>query len=153
METKAVLTVTDETVSLPSDFEANRAVRVRGSSIGWCKFMTPDAFFDQFASSGNTSTKAYTIFGDELIFPTTPTGDIDLYYYKRLAALSSATNTLFTSNPDLYLYAALSVAQPFLKNVPMMPVFEDLFMQVRDQVNKSHKDGRYPSGMAVVAVS
>lgn len=153
MEAKAVLTASDETVSLPADFEANRAVRVRGSNIGWCQYMAPDAFFDAFPSSNAGQRKVYTIFGDELIFPSTPSGDVDLYYYKRLAALSGASNTLFTSNPDLYLYAALAAAQPFLKNIPLMPVWENLYMDVREQVNKSHKEGRYPSGMAVVAVS
>lgn len=153
METKTTLTVSDETVDLPSDFEANRALRVRGSNIGWCDYMTPDAFFTEFASSSSSSRKVYTIFGSEIIFPTTPAGDIDFYYYKRLTALSSSTNTLFTANPDLYLYAAMAAAQPFLKNIPLMPMWESLYIGVRDSVNKSHKEGRYPTGMAVRAVS
>lgn len=153
MEAKSTLAVTDSTVDLPTDFEANRALRVNSSSIGWCQYMTPDAFFSEFASSSQSSRKVYTIFGSEIIFPSTPAGSIDFYYYKRLTALSTSTNTLFTSNPDLYLYAAMSAAQPFLKNVPMMPAWEALYMDVKSQVNKSHKEGRYPSGMAVVAVS
>jgi hypothetical protein len=153
MEAKSTLTVTDATVDLPSDFESNRALRVAGSNIGWCQYMAPDAFFSEFASSSTSSRRVYTIFGSEIIFPSTPAGDIDFYYYKRLGALSAGTNTLFTSNPDLYLYAAMAVAQPFMKNIPQMPIWEALYSDVRDQVNKSHKEGRYPSGMAVVAIS
>lgn len=153
MEARTTLTVTDETVDLPADYVSARAVRVQGSNIGWLRYVTPDQFFEEFASSSTSSRKVYTVVGSELVFPTTPAGNIDLYYYKKLAALSSATNTLFTVNPDLYLYAAMAAAQPFLKNIPQMPVWEGLYQATKDSVNGAHKEGRYPSGMAVVAVS
>lgn len=149
MEARTTLTVTDETVDLPPDYVSARGVRVQGSEIGWLMYMAPDEFFSQIPSTTSSSRKVYTIIGSELVFPTTPAGNIDLYYYKKLAALSSASNTLFTVNPDLYLYAAMAAAQPFLKNIPMMPVWEGLYQATRDSVNGAHKEGRYPSGMAV----
>lgn len=149
MEARVSSTPTTAYSNLPSDYLSMRGVRIQGSSLGWLVYVPPDQFFSEFASGTSSDRKVYTIFGDELIFPGTPSGAIELWYFKKLAALSSATNTLFTSNPDLYLYAAMSAAQPFLKNIPQMPVWESLYTNVRDSVNTQHKEGRYPSGMAV----
>lgn len=149
MEARVSTTPTDQYEDLPSDYLSMRAVRIKGSSIGWLVYVPPDQFFSEFASGTASARKVYTIFGDELIFPATPAGDIELWYFKKLAALSSAVNALFTSNPDLYLYAAMAAAQPFLKNIPQMPVWEGLYQQTKDSVNNQHKEGRYPSGMAV----
>jgi hypothetical protein len=136
-------------VSVPSDFVSMRGVRIQGSTIGWLDYMTPDEFFATTASSSSSTVKKYTIFGDELVFPVAPSGDVELWYYKRLAALSSATNTLFTSNPDLYLYAAMAVAQPFLQKDGKIALWNDLYIQVRDSVNAVERMGRYPVGMSV----
>ena len=136
-------------VSVPSDFVSMRGVRIQGSTVGWLDYMTPEEFFARTPSSGGSESNRYTIFGDELIFPIAPSGDVELWYYKRLTALASATNTLFTSNPDLYLYAAMSVAQPFLQKDGKIALWNDLYMQVRDSINAVEKMGRYPVGMSV----
>jgi hypothetical protein len=149
MEARVSTTPTGQYEDLPSDYLSMRAIRIKGSDIGWLTYVTPDKFFTDFASSTTSTRKVYTIFGDELVFPTTPDGAIELWYYKKLAALSSATNALFTSNPDLYLNAAMAAAQPFLKNLPQMPVWEALYRDARDSVNKQHREGRFPAGMAV----
>jgi hypothetical protein len=144
-----VSTDASQYVSVPSDFVSMRGVRIQGSTIGWLDYMTPDEFFATTASSSSSTVKKYTIFGDELVFPVAPSGDVELWYYKRLAALSSATNTLFTSNPDLYLYAAMAVAQPFLQKDGKIALWNDLYIQVRDSVNAVERMGRYPVGMSV----
>lgn len=149
MEARVSTTPDDQYTDLPSDYVSMRAVRIKGSSLGWLTYVTPDKFFQEFASSTSSNRKVYTIFGDELIFPSTPDGDVELWYYKKLAALSSASNSLFTSNPDLYLYAAMSVAMPFMKNVIHMPAWESLYQDVKNSVNKQHWEGRFPAGMAV----
>lgn len=144
-----VSTTADTIINLPSDYVSMRAVRVKGSTVGWLDYMTPDEFFNTTASSSSSTQKKYTIIGDELVFPTTPNGDIELYYYKKLAALSTATNTLFTVNPDLYLYALLAEAGPYLVNADRTALYEAKFVQIRDSVNLSHKMGRYPAAPAV----
>jgi hypothetical protein len=149
MEARVSTTPDDQYVDLPSDYVSMRAVRIKGSEIGWLHYITPDKFFSEFASSETSSRKVYTIFGDELIFPMTPGGDVELWYYKKLTALSSSVNSLFVSNPDLYLYAAMAAAQPFMKNLAQMPVWENLYADVRDSINKQMHEGRYTPGMAV----
>ena len=148
METRVSATPTSEYEDLPDNYLSMRALRIKGTSVGWMTFITPDRFFELFPSTTSSAEVGYyTIFGDELVFPSTPSGDIELWYYKKLDALSTAVNGLFTANPDLYLYAAMAAAQPFLKNIPQMPVWETLYQQVRDSVNQQHSEGRYPTGM------
>jgi hypothetical protein len=144
-----VSTSAAQIVDVPSDFVSMRAIRIQGSSIGWLDYMSPDKYFSTTPSDTTSTIKKYTIFGDEIVFPATPTGTVEMWYFKKLAALSSATNTLFTSNPDLYLYGAMAAATPFLKKWTDMPAWEGLFQQVRDSVNDSHRLGRYPTGMSV----
>jgi len=150
MESRVSSTPSDQYINLPADYVSMRAIRIKGSRLGWFTFVVPDRFFEMFASTTpDRSSKYYTIFGDEVIFPYTPEGDVELWYFRKLDPLSSDTNTLFTDNPDLYLYAALAAAHPFMKNDARIPLWESLYGQVRDSVNEQHKEGRYPSGMAV----
>ena len=149
MEARVSTTPTDQYVDLPSDYLEMRAVRIKGSQIGWLKYITPETYFSEFASATSSNRKVFTIFGDELVFPNTPDGDVELWYFKKLASLSTAVNSLFTGNPDLYLYAAMTAAQPFLKNLAGMPAWEALYLATVESVNKQHKAGRYTPGMAV----
>jgi hypothetical protein len=149
MEQRVSTTPTDVYVALPSDYISMRGVRFKGATIGWLDFMTPDQFFNTTASSSSSTINKYTIFGDELVFPVTPSSDVELWYYKRMAALSSAVNTLFTDNPDLYLYAALAAAAPFQLSSQRLMMFEGLYQQVKESVNLADKQGRFAPGMAV----
>lgn len=149
MEQRVSTTPTTVYASLPADYVSTRAIRIQGSTVGWLDYETPDKFFSDFPSSTSNTSMKYTIFGDELIFPKVPTGAIELWYYKRLAALSSAAHTLFTANPDLYLYAALAAAQPFLKDDKRIALWEAQYVQARDSVNNAHIAGRYPAGMTI----
>jgi hypothetical protein len=147
MEQRVSTTPTDKYVSVPADFVSIRGVRIEGTLIGWMDYVSPDLFFQTFASSNTGTSNKYTIFGDELIFPTTPTGDVELWYYKKLTALATTTNTLFTVNPDLYLYAALTASAPYLLNDKRIPVWEGLYRQAKDSVNAAHEAGRFPAGL------
>lgn len=148
MEQRVSTTPTTKFVSLPSDYLHMRAVRVQNDTKGWRDFITPDQYFQRYASSEESADKTYTIFGDELIFPATPTGDVELWYYKKLASLSGASNTLFTMNPDLYLFAALAETVVFLKDDARVMMWEGKYRSIRDQVNGVHSMGRFPTGMA-----
>jgi len=148
MEQRVSTTPTTKYVSLPSDFLSMRAVRVQGDIKGWRDYITPDHYFQRYASSEASEDKTYTIFGDELIFPSTPLGDVELWYYKKLTILASESNTLFTLNPDLYLYGALAETAPFLKDDSRVVMWEAKYMKIRDQVNGVHSMGRFPSGIA-----
>lgn len=62
----------------------------------------------------------YTIIGNSIELVPAPSDNVDLkmVYYQRIPSLSAAnpTNWLLTKSPDLYLYATLMQAQPYLKD-------------------------------------
>jgi hypothetical protein len=151
MEQRVSTTPSGVYVNVPSDFVSMRGVRIQGGSLGWVDYITPDIFFARFASGNSATSINYTIFGDELIFPVAPSGDVELWYYKKLTALATSLNTLFTVNPDLYLYAALTASAPYLLNDQRIPVWEGLYNQAKDSVNKAHQMGRYGAAPRVVA--
>lgn len=61
---------------------------------------------------------------------------IKLVYYKHFAALSGATNTIFTSYPGLYLFAALAESAPFLKDDKRVVLWEAKFEELLKQVQQ-----------------
>jgi hypothetical protein len=75
---------------------------------------------------------------------------VELWYYKKLTALATSTNTLFTVNPDLYLYAALTASAPYLLNDQRIQVWEGLYAQTKNSVNNMHQMGRYGAAPRVV---
>jgi len=73
-------------------------------------------------------------------------------YYARPVALSSATNTLFTTYPNLYLFAALAEAAPFLKDDKRTPLWEAKFTNIAEMIQLEDKvEQRSGSPLMVVA--
>jgi hypothetical protein len=70
---------------------------------------------------------------------------ITLIYWARLAALSTAINTVFTNYPGLYLFGALAEAAPFLKDDKRVPLWEGKFNQMLKYV-QDEEDDEYHSG-------
>lgn len=62
----------------------------------------------------------------------------EMIYYKQMSPLSAsvACNALLERAPDCYLYAALAATAPFLMNDERIQVWEGLYRQSRDGVNK-----------------
>ena len=150
--TTASLSTSSSYVNLPSDFLEHRSLWISANPKKKLEYLSPEAFFERYTTDQTGKPEAFTIIGDEVRFGPSPDSDytVELWYFKKPAALSSALNSLFTNNPDLYLYAALTATQPFLKDDKRIEVWEALYKQIRDQVNISEERKRYPTGMRVV---
>lgn len=67
----------------------------------------------------------------------------EIYYYIAITALATtATNSLLTRAPDIYLYSALSEAAPFIVGDERIPVWEGKYTTARDWLNKSQLASR-----------
>ena len=150
LQEQRVTTTADDYVNVPADFLEMRSVwlTTNGRVIP-LQYVAPDALFTMYPSDDTGIPKYFTIFGDEIRFGPLPDSayQIQLWYFKKLEALSDETNSLFTRNPDLYLYAALCAAVPFLKNDNRIQVWESLYQQVKNQVNESERKGRESTAM------
>jgi len=67
-------------------------------------------------------------------------------YYKKLTAVSSAVNDLFTNNPDIYLAASLAEAFRFLRNDAMLKYWDDRYVAIKSQVSAQDKAERISGG-------
>lgn len=67
-------------------------------------------------------------------------------YYKRLTAVASSANALFTANPDLYLWAALSEADVMLGRDPRIQIWESKYQRAAADLNAEERGEEYSGG-------
>ena len=119
-------TVTDSTVAgtrsyaLPTRYLQTRTIQLSTDPITPLEYLTPEMMDRLWAGSQVGKPQTFTIIGDNYHLGPSPDGvyTVEIVYYQRFAALSdlAPTNTMLTENPDVYLYATLLEAEPFLAN-------------------------------------
>ena len=126
METRSTTTVDTgstepEFISLPSDFQSMRRIRLSGvAGKPTLEFKSP-AGLDEYRFSIDNIVEQplfFTIFGDEIELAPTPNDDfvIEMVYRRNVPPLATNdTNWLLTMAPDIYLYAALLESAPYIK--------------------------------------
>lgn len=104
METRAVLTVTNELTQLPSDFLELRYVFQEGSPDRTLKSMSPAGMLASY-SGVSGCPQAYAIEGTEMRVGPVGNATLEMIYYRPLASLSDAvpSNWLLAKHPDLYV--------------------------------------------------
>jgi len=70
-------------------------------------------------------------------------------YYKHLSAIETSVNTLFTSNPDLYLYACLSESEPILGRDRRIAIWEGKYRMVKDLINAESDRSRHGGNLSI----
>lgn len=87
--------------------------------------------------------------GPKLFLWPRPSGafSVDFLYINDVGKVSPSGTELFTYAPDLYLYAALSTSAPFLKNDERVVVWESLYMNALNGLNKQQEDAMFGSSV------
>lgn len=110
-----------EFISLPSDFQSMRRVRLSSVTGKPCLEFKSGTQMDEyrFATSDVAAQPRYfTVFGDEIELAPTPDAayTVEMVYRQGIPPLASnGTNWLLALAPDLYLYAALLESAPYIK--------------------------------------
>jgi len=110
-----------EFVSLPSDFQSMRRVRLSSVTGKPCLEFKSGTQIDEyrFGTSNVAARPRYvTVFGNELELAPTPDAayTVEMVYRQGIPALASnGTNWLLALAPDLYLYGALLETAPYIK--------------------------------------
>lgn len=127
METRSTTTVSTSTtepefISLPSDFQTMRRIRLSGvTGKPALKFASGTQLDEMRYGNDNVTGQPthYTIFGSEIELWPTPNQNytIEMVYRANIPALTSSntTNWLLTKAPDLYLYGVLMESAPYIK--------------------------------------
>lgn len=146
METEANVTVTSgtRTAALPTGFREVRRLYLDTTPIRDLEYISPQDYWRRYLSSVVGYPQCFTVEGTNFLFGPVPgyTGTAKCLYYKGLDALSSSAHAVFTANPDLYLYGALTAAEPYIKNDKRLSVWKSLFdealMDLERQSMKHH---------------
>lgn len=64
-------------------------------------------------------------------------------YYAKPTSIASSANSLFTANPDLYLYAALAEAEAYVKNDKRIALWMQKREAILSDINDEADDGQY----------
>jgi len=163
METRSTTTVDTahtepEFISLPSDFQTMR--RVRLSSVTGkprLQFMTQTQLDDYRYSIDNVSDQPvyFTIMGDEIELAPTPNANftLEMVYRKKIPALASnSTNWLLTLAPDIYLYGMLLESAPYIKEDSRIAVWAQGFSSVLDDLNNLGFRQSFDSGPTTISL-
>ena len=103
-------------VPLPSRYLGMKEIYLQGSPHTPLDFMAPSHFSGILAGAEADSPTAYTIQGDCIRFAPIPGSSeyVICTYWRKFAALSSATHALFLDAPNIYLYGSLLEAALYL---------------------------------------
>jgi hypothetical protein len=116
------------TEPLPADFVDISSLSLISPRRGLV-YYPHEAFFAMTAQDEGGSPKYVTFLGSNLHLAPVPTGSYDytLAYYTTIPSLqTSSTNWLIDVAPDVYLYASLSEAEPFLKNDARLAMWKEM---------------------------
>ena len=131
-----------EFITLPSDFQTMRRVRLSGvSGKPRLEFMTQTQIEDYRFRIDNVSGQPeyFSIVGSEMELAPTPSEafTLEMVYRANLSGLTSSntTNWLLTLAPDLYLYGSLLESAPYIQNDERISVWGSAMTACLEQLN------------------
>lgn len=143
METSFGSTIASGVLALPTSYLALKSAYVNTSpnvslerrSAEWIRLQYP-----QSTTSG--VPKFIARYGTNFIFGPYPDSAYTvngIYYMQPTAISGAALNTLFTTNPDLYLFACLAEAVIIVGQDKRLPVWESKYQRILADVNGMDK--------------
>lgn len=140
----------DRAVNLPSGFLQHRYLRLRIPDVTTGRRYYPEltelSMHELTLRSVNDAqTPRFFAIHEQIEFDSEADQDYtaEIEYYAQIVALATtATNTLLTRAPDIYLYSALSEAAPYIVGDERIPVWEGKYAAARDWLNKTQLASR-----------
>lgn len=119
MEKRATLSLTasDGYVVLPADYLEMRSLHLNTDPKRQLEYRTPQQIRDLWLGSETSRPEVYSVVGGEVLFGPTPDSDYEAemdYYAFSVLSDSNTTNWLLTHHPDIYLFGALVMAEPYI---------------------------------------
>tara|TARA_R110000868_G_scaffold19561_5_gene84214 strand:- start:564 stop:1169 length:606 start_codon:yes stop_codon:yes gene_type:complete len=124
--------------ALPSDYLEMKFAYINSSPISSLERRSAEWIYTEYplrTSSG--IPKFFARESTNLIFGPYPDSDYTLkgVYYKKLTALSSGVQALFTNNPDLYLFATLAESEILIGRDDRIKLWEMKYQKILSDVN------------------
>lgn len=146
MGARLAVTWSTEYSNLPSDFVAERALKIVFIGADFdLSYVTPEQMDTATRAPTYGQPRFYSIYGGQLrLFPIPDqayTGEIT--YLQAIPALSDTnpSNWLLAAHPDAYLYGALAQSAPYLKADERLSTWSGLFLGVLADIEASDRTG------------
>lgn len=147
MEAVALLTVTTEYATLPTDFREMRAIRPVGDACRDLASMSPAALYMNYRGLSGTPA-AYAIEGNRLRFAPIGSGTFDMLYYQAIPVLtiSSPSNWLLDKHPDAYVAGAMFYLAIRERDSDMQNTASGLLTEIVDSIQTEGNSARWGAG-------
>ena len=139
METSFSDSIASGTTAVPTGFLSWKWVAISGSPQRYLQVRTAAWVMENYPLRGSDA-KPFFIARDGANFIYGPYADgsytVVGTYYKRPTTILSEPNDLFLANPDLYLFAALSETEAFIKNDKRIAIWQARRDQIIQDINE-----------------
>lgn len=155
METALSVVISSGVAALPADFVSLKHAYISGTPVTTLQPKSSSWIYLQYPTrSADSKPKFIGVDGSNFIFGPYPDSAYTVagIYYKRLTSVQSSANALFLANPDLYLFAALAEAEPFLKNDNRMNLWISKRNEILADVNGEDNIARFSGGPLAMGV-
>lgn len=149
---RATATVTDDYFSVPTDWlETNVLVNLGTKTIPM-EYVDYERLNELKGLSLTGDPRFYTMIDGKFLILPAATSDspanLEMSYYGKIPALSDSntTNWLLTKSPDLYLYAALMQAEPYIKNDERVGLWATAMQNSMENMRLEGERSKRPSG-------
>lgn len=149
---RATATVDEQYENLPRDFAQEiRLYLTSTSPTVQLKSMSPASLVQQFPNSSAGTPRAYAIVGPQIQFAPQPDASasitMELTYYSKVSSFalsdSNTSNVILDQHPDVYLYATLAEAAPFLMDDKAAQRYVNLREAAVARANEANDDASY----------
>ncbi len=148
METALSVAISSGVAALPADFVELKHARINGTPATTLQPKASSWIYLRYPTrSADSTPKFIGIDGSNFIFGPYPDSNYTVVgiYYKRLLSIQSSANALYLANPDLYLFATLAEAEPFLKNDKRIALWmakrDSILMEVNGEDDRARFSG------------
>ena len=144
--------------NLPASYIQMRNFQLNTSPLTTLSYVTPEIYDRVWGGSTGGIPKFYTIVADEISLGPIPGSvlTMEMLFYRRFDNLSASTTTnwLLTYAPDIYLYASMLEAEPFIMNDERVPLWSTaLERAITDMQEQDNKDRHSGSALRVMNTS
>ena len=145
MVTKSDLTISSGEFTLPTDYMAWKRVVEKADPRRVLEYITLDKADELYGSAPSGLGNHFSIRGSKLIVYPTPSNDVELTYFARLAAFATedATDWLLDSYPNLYLNAGMMFAAQFLHDDAKFSMQAQIVQTMIDDLNADEVISEY----------
>lgn len=152
MLARQTATATSDYVELPSDWLQHSSIVVTSPNdvVSSLNYVSPDEYYDIRKDRSTGTPRYYTIINSDIVLYPAPVGatTMEITYYKKIPALSDSntSNWLLDRSPDLYLYATLLAAEPYLQNDARAGMWSTGVQQIMEAMRMESVKASRPSG-------